>query len=409
MNLSRLSQGNSSASNPTSLVWIIVGGLAIIVGGVLIATLAPVILPPQASAESRQVDDLFRFMLAIGGAVFLLVQGLLVYSIVRFRAKEGERADGPPIHGNATLELVWTIIPAILVTLIAIYSFVVYQDITSVKPNEQQVGAVGARYAWTFNYAFSRADLPADVDITTLPENIQADLTDGDGTVRFSHPQLHTWVGQPVDVVMNATDVNHAFWIPAMRVKQDLLVGRETNVRFTPIEAGVYRVVCAELCGAGHGNMAGTIAADGTLQGAWLVVHPDRETFLNEFYNQEISKIINPPDDPVLLGRQILNSGAYPCATCHILDDLGWAGNIGPTLNLIGSQDRINRRLGATGFASMEEYLVNSIRHPGDYLVPGYGNLMPQFNPSPDQPNYMSDADLEAIVAYLLSQNGEAQ
>ncbi|MDL1903074.1 cytochrome c, partial [Anaerolineae bacterium CFX9] len=127
----------------------------------------------------------------------------------------------------------------------------------------------------------------------------------------------------------------------------------------------------------------------------------------SEFFNEQVSRIINPPDDPVLLGRQILDSGAYPCATCHVLDDLGWTGNIGPSLNLIGSQDRINRRLSATGSASMEEYLIASIRHPGDYLVPGYGNLMPQFNPEPNQPNYMPDSDLEAIVAYLLSQTGE--
>ena len=70
-------------------------------------------------------------MLAIGGSVFLLVQGMLVYSIVRFRARENERADGPPIHGNATLELVWTLIPTIIVALIAIYAFVVYTDISS--------------------------------------------------------------------------------------------------------------------------------------------------------------------------------------------------------------------------------------------------------------------------------------
>jgi hypothetical protein len=164
------------------------------------------------------------------------------------------------------------------------------------------------------------------------------------------------------------------------------------------VEAGVYRIVCAELCGSGHGNMAGTVSERGELQGAWLVVHPDEETYLREFYDPNSMTILFPPDDPVELGRNILASGRYPCATCHVLSDLGWAGNIGPSLNGIGNRapTRVPGEDGGT-------YLANSIRHPGQYLVPGYGNLMPQFNPAPEQPNYMPDDDLFAIVSYMLS------
>lgn len=384
------------------MIWIIVAGLAIILGGILISTVTPAILPPQGSAEARQVDELFRFMLAIGGAIFLLVQGMLVYSVIRFRAKPGDRADGPPMHGNATLELVWTVIPAIIVLILTIYSLQVWTATRSVKLNEIQIGAVGARFAWTFNYDVPREALPSDVVFEELDQAVQDDFND-DGKVVFSSPQLHTWVNQPVNIVLDTQDVLHSFWIPGMRIKQDLLTGRTTNIRFTPVEAGVYRIVCAELCGSGHGNMAGQVGADGELLGAWLIVHPDEETYLREFFDPQVRAKIFPPEDPAERGRLILSGGSYPCAACHVLTDLGWAGNVGPSLNGIANR---TQRLEATGLPSMEEYIHNSIRHPGDYLVPGYGNLMPQFNANAGEANYMPDEDLDAIVAYLLTQTG---
>jgi cytochrome c oxidase subunit 2 len=376
---------------------VVVGGLAIIFGGLLIGTLTPSLLPPQGSAESQQVDELFRFMLVIGGAIFLLVQGMLVYSVIRFRAKPGDMTDAPPVHGNAMLELIWTIIPGIIVTIIAIYSVSVWNSTVSIKPNEQQVAATGARFAWTFTYTIDNDTMPAELDISTLPVDIQTRFAEG--TLTFNATQLHTWVGQPVVVRMNTQDVNHAFWIPGMRVKQDLLAGRETELRFTPIEPGAYRIVCAELCGSGHGAMAGTVDVNGGLQGAWLIVHADEETYLREFYAPARDAVLFPPEDPALRGRAILAAGTYPCSACHVLDDLNWAGNVGPSLNNIG-----NRAADRVSGETAEEYLAHSMRMPAGYLVPGYNNLMPQFNAEPGQPNYMPEDDLNAIIAYLLTQ-----
>ncbi|MBK8027771.1 MAG: cytochrome c [Chloroflexi bacterium] len=149
--------------------------------------------------------------------------------------------------------------------------------------------------------------------------------------------------------------------------------------------------------------MAGTTILLGggevELRGAWLVVHPDEQTYLEEFYDVEAVKVLFPPEDPVERGRQLLESGAYPCATCHALTDMNWVGNIGPNLNNIGT--RANTRVaGQTAL----EYLHTSIRNPGVYLVPGYGNLMPQFNDEPSEPNYMPEEDLNAIIEFLLTQ-----
>jgi cytochrome c oxidase subunit 2 len=395
MNPSNTNRNGTSVN----LLWIVIGGIAIIAGGIFIGALTPNIVPVEGSAEGQQVDALFRFMLTIGGAIFLLVNGVLAYSIIRFRARANDYSDGPPIQGNTTLEFVWTLIPAIIVTVLTLYAYSVWTSIREPKPNEQIVNVTGQRFAWTFTYDIGETQL-GDLGVTRdqLPAEVSAAFNDG-GTVTFNYPQLATWVGRTVNVKLHTQDVNHAFWIPGMRVKQDLLAGRVTDIRFTPIEAGVYRIVCAELCGSGHGDMAGQVAEDGTLTGAWLIVYDSEETYMREFFQPEAVKVLFPPEDPVALGRQILAGGTYPCFSCHVLSDLNWTGNIGPNLSDIGSR-AATRRPGVTA----EEYIRSSIRHPGEYIVPGYQNLMPQFNPNPNETNYMPDEHLEAIIAYLLTQ-----
>jgi cytochrome c oxidase subunit 2 len=178
-----------------------------------------------------------------------------------------------------------------------------------------------------------------------------------------------------------------------------LLAGLVTNIRFNPIEPGVYRIVCAELCGGGHGNMAGEVSPDGELVGAWLIVHQDEETYLNEFYYPELMQVLYPPTDPAELGREVIQN--YPCSGCHVLSDLDWVGVTGPALDGVASR---TQRLSAGGYATMDDYIHNSIRNPSAYVVPGYNNVMPQFHADPAEPNYMPDDDLNAIVAYLLTQ-----
>lgn len=402
-----MNQPNSaskSGRNSSLPIIIIAVTIALIIGAALITSLQPLFFPIAGSAEAVQVDQLFGVMLFIGGIIFLLVEGMLVFSLLRFRAKPGDMSDGPPIGGNSTLELVWTAIPAVVVVILTIYSYSVWVNIQSVKPNEQTINVVGARFAWTFSYELNQRNLPRDIQLSDLAPEMQEQVREG---MVINYPQMATWVNQPVHALLTTQDVNHAFWIPGMRVKQDLLAGRTTYTRFTPIEAGVYRVVCAELCGSGHGAMAGqvveTVDADGNpvqnLTGAWLVVYPDEETYLREFFEPEAMKVLFPPEDPALLGRAVLDSGAYPCATCHVLGDLGWTGTIGPNLDGIGLRAE-TRVSGETA----EEYLIESLRNPHSFLVAGYGALMPQFNPDPSQTNYMPDSDLNAIVAYLLAQ-----
>jgi len=383
-----------------SLIWIIAAGLAIILGGLLIASFTPAIFPAQGSTQAQQVDTLFRFMLAIGGAIFLLVNGVLLYSVIRFRARKGDNSDGPPIHGNTTLEFTWTVIPAVIVLILTIYSFQVWTSIRAPQPNEQTVNVVGQRFVWSFNYPITDKTLPQGVTMDQLPQAAKDAVTSGKAL--FTSSQLGTWVNQPVHAFLDTVDVNHAFWIPGMRIKQDLLAGRETDVRFTPVEAGTYRIECAELCGPGHGTMAGSLGGpdNTTLMGSWLVVYPDEQTYLREFYDPQAAAVLFPPTDPALLGQQVI--GNYACKGCHTLTSQGWAGTIGPHLDGIGS--RAGNRI--PGMAA-EDYIHDSLRNPAHFIVPGFTNDMTPFsnqNPPPGGATYMSDEDLNAITAFLLTQ-----
>ncbi len=381
MNLS--AKGGGSGFNP---VLIILGGAIVLVGGYLISLLAPSLFPVAASAEAGPIDQLFQVMLFLGGVVFMLVEGLLIVSIVRFRARKGETGDGANFNGNITLEVIWTIIPAIVVVFITLYSYQVWVDIRAPKDDELLIEANGQRFVWSFTYT-DPLDRLAELNTQTFSDNV-----------------LHTYVGRPVRLKMYTSDVNHAFWVPTMRIKQDLLAGRETEIGFTPTVAGRYRVVCAELCGSGHGGMF-----------TYIQVYATEQEWLERFIDPKVDFIVNPPSDPVVLGQVTLQSGrdgrAYPCSGCHVLDELGWAGVTGPSLN--GIADTADRRAQSNGLADAADYIAQSIRHPNAYAVPGFNlGVMPQFGGEETEPEavdgayymYMPTTDLINIVSYLCTQ-----
>ncbi len=388
----------NSRSSFGGSVGIMLGVLAVvgIIGSFLwLPSYLPDIFPPQASAEAKNVDGLFHILLVIGGIVFFLIQGLLVISVIAFRKPANDNTDGPASHGNMTLEIVWTIIPAVVVVFLSIMSFQVWQTNTEPKAEVNMVdgdpitiNATGARYAWTHTYVTNELD------------------DEGNPFVINTGANLHVYVGQNVLLTLQTQDVLHSYWVPAMRVKQDLLPGdpnhggRPTEMRFTVAElnedderisyneAGqaVFPIVCAELCGDGHSRMRGRV-----------IVHKNLDAYVEEFYDVEVDKIKNPPPDPILRGEATIQT--YACNGCHTLTDLGWSGITGPSLD--GIADRAGGRVSGQ---TAEDYLVTSIWNSGAYLAPGYQNLMPHFGPDEPGANAMSGEQLYWIVAYLCTQ-----
>lgn len=195
-------------------------------------------LPPAASVEAERTDALFRVLLGIGGVVFFLVQGLIYYAAIAFRAKADDHTDGPNIHGNVLLEIIWTIVPSVIVVFLAIYSYDVW--VKNVDPHENPnvmmtadsqaenvvINGIGQRYAWSFEYITNDfADVINDDDSVTENEGDRVIIRTGD---------LYIYAGQEVDINLDTLDVIHSFWAPEMRVKQDLLPGRTATILFSP-------------------------------------------------------------------------------------------------------------------------------------------------------------------------------
>ena len=227
------------------------------------------LLPTAASSDAGDVDELFNFMMTIATGLFLLVEGVLVYSLIKFRRKKGDTTDGPPIEGNVPLEIVWTAIPTVIVFILSIYSFEIYNRMGGLDP--MTAGDPGPQMAHAHhgsalvaldpdrqNLALGLGVSP-ESDPNAQPLEIKVNgiqyawiFTYPDGVVSG---EIHVPVDRPVALNMTAGDVIHAFWLPEFRIKQDVIPGRETNLVFTANKIGQYPVVCAELCGAYHGGM----------------------------------------------------------------------------------------------------------------------------------------------------------
>lgn len=228
------------------------------------------LLPLAASQDAGDVDELFDFMMTIATGLFLLVEGVLVYSLFKFRRKKGDTTDGPPIEGNVPLEIVWTAIPTVIVFILSIYSFEIYNRMGGLDP--MAAGDPGPQMAHGHhNSALVALDpnqqnialglgFPPDADQAVTP--LEVKVNGIQYAWIFTYPEsgvisgeIHVPVNRPVTLNMTAGDVIHAFWLPEFRIKQDVIPGRETKLVFTPNQVGEYPVVCAELCGAYHGGM----------------------------------------------------------------------------------------------------------------------------------------------------------
>lgn len=235
------------------------------------------LLPLAATNNAADVDTLFNVMLTISIGLFLLVQGLIVISAIKFRRRSGDESDGPPIHGNIPLEILWTAIPAVLVMGISVYSFQIYNQMGGLDPmnhggHAMQPQAQLALASESFEGPMLLADgLPNPeykryaAGVGAAPGAEAPDVTVNVMGLQyawiFNYPEgfvsgeLHVPVNQDVMLDMNAQDVLHAFWVPQFRLKQDVIPGKNTQLRFTPTEVGTYPIVCAELCGPYHGAM----------------------------------------------------------------------------------------------------------------------------------------------------------
>jgi len=206
----------------------------LIVIGVLAGAVASVVavvpgwLPQSASREAGRIDFVFWFVTGICIFVFSIVAAVSVYAVWKFRAPPDDDSDGPPIHGHTGLEIVWTAVPAVLVTSIAIVSAVVLAKDDAQGANPLRVEVTAQQFFWSYHYP-GYGNKPSDV--------------------------LRLPVNRSVVLHMTSKDVIHSFWVPEFRQKQDVVPGIHPTLHITPDRVGSYPLICTELCGLGHALM----------------------------------------------------------------------------------------------------------------------------------------------------------
>lgn len=315
--------------------------------------------PVAASTQARQVDTFYDVLIAASVPVFVGVTAIVLYSAYRFRMRPGEEdMDGPPIHGNTRLEVIWTTIPALVLLGLCSYAAVVLHDAEkapAAAASELNVRVVGEQFAWTFFYP------PA-----------------AQGGKEVASSQLYLPEGRSVHFKVQTKDVLHDFWIPAFRWKIDAVPGVTTDYRVTPIRLGNYPVVCAELCGLGHAVMRQTTHVIPQNEfAAWLDKKGGGGAGGGGGGSGDEGQAAAKPD-----GKQLF--AANGCGGCHTLGAAGSSGTIGPNLDTaLKGQDA----------AMIKEDIVN----PNAEVTKGYGkDIMP-----PNFGQTLSPAEIDALVKYL--------
>jgi cytochrome c oxidase subunit 2 len=296
--------------------------LAAIAAAICIAVaLAIPWLPEAAGKEAQRIDFVFWFTTAICIGVFSAVAAVIAYSVWKFRAGPDDDSDGPPIHGHTTLEIVWTAIPAILVTAISIVSAIVLAQDSNAGSNPVKIGVLGRQFAWTFTYSNGKS-----LGYLELPVNrkVQLDIT--------------------------AADVIHSFWVPQLSQKQDAVPGQHNKLVITPIKTGTFPVICTELCGLGHSLMRSHVTI--VSQAAFA-----------SFLKSGGTSTGGPP------GLAVFNKNG--CGSCHTFKPAGSSGTIGPDL------DKLKAYAAQAHRGSLTNFIKESIVTPGAYIAPGFQNQMP--------------------------------
>jgi cytochrome c oxidase subunit II len=240
------------------------------------------LLPQALGPEAELYDSLFGTLIGIAFGLFLIVQGVLIFAVFRFRQRPGDNTDGPAIHENLRLELIWTAIPTVMVMWVGIYSFDVYTTM-------QGTSAVGNPMSHNHQQHQSTMVAMADAGGSKMPavqSDSMATLANDSTAIAaseiadqpmaidvsgmqfawiFNYPndiavgELHIPVNRKIRLNLSAVDVIHAFWVPQLRLKQDAVPGLPTHIQFSADKVGEYPVVCAELCGSYHGGMRTTM------------------------------------------------------------------------------------------------------------------------------------------------------
>jgi cytochrome c oxidase subunit 2 len=215
--------------------------------GLIIFTLEYDWMGPLVAQEDGKIDSVYRWLLVASIPFFVIILAVIAYCVIEFRVKPGdEDKDGEPLHGSTRIEIIWTVVPTIVVVALGFYAWIVLDDVEARQPNEMNINVIGQQFAW--NYEYPSLGIKTNGDLV-VPNN------------------------RPLYFTMTSADVIHSFYVPAARMKRDLADGFTTHINFTPDKLGTFPIVCTELCGIGHTTMRSNLRVVTPAQFAhWVVV-----------------------------------------------------------------------------------------------------------------------------------------
>src|ERR1700691_1085333 len=337
-------------------------GVVVLLAGFMLAARlcfgAPVDIPHSPNIfkpESTPADSIFHLsllVLTITGLIFLVVFGLIVYSIVKYRRRDGgDDREPPQVYGSNQVELAWTVIPVLIVLVLFLATARVIHSVQDApKPaGAIEVIAIGHQFWWEFRY-------PA-LGVVTANE--------------LHVPVSNSSSPTPTFLTLLSADTDHSFWVPRLAGKTDLIPNRVNHTWIDPEQTGVYLGQCAQYCGVQHAKML-------------LRVYVDSPEQFAQWVEAQKTPAANADSDAVAEGRRIFESTA--CVNCHTISGTVADGHFGPDLTHLMSRDT----LAAGAAANNPENLRTWIQNP-DAIKPS--SLMPAMQ--------LSNHDLDALTAYL--------
>jgi cytochrome c oxidase subunit II len=375
----------------------------VVIGVIACAIAIPLALavpwfPSGGSRQAHNVHTLYAVLLIASVPIFVLVETVVLYSVFKFRMRPGEEEkDGPPIHGNTRLEVVWTAVPAILIVGLCTYAYTVLRSNEDSKANEQTINVTARQFAFEFSYA-------------------------GPNGKTIVSPVLYLAKDQPVVFKLHALDVIHSFFVPNFSEKLDAVPGITTKLRVTPTRTGTYPVECTELCGAGHSLMRAQVR---------VVTPAAYQTWLRSQKPNAPPPVGSPPANSAASGipgagnagasssgsasssssgsgsgsgsgsssatsaaaGKTVFTGAAGCGGCHTLAAAGTSGTTGPNLGTAIVPDA--KKAGM----ALKPFIMESIVKPNAYVASGFQpNVMPQsFSQT------LTSTQVQALVNFLSS------
>lgn len=304
-------------------------------------------IPPSASTLSGKVDALYFYLVGVTVFFTLLIWGVLSYFVIKYRRRNPYEIPRP-VAGSIKLETLWSIIPFVIAMTMFAWGAQVFFEQWRPPANAVEIYVVGKQWMWKIQHTTGQREIN----------------------------ELHVPVGRKIKLIMTTEDVIHDFFIPAFRIKADVVPGRYTTLWFEATKAGRYHLFCAEYCGMNHSGMIGSVVAlEPTEFDDWLSGNSSQQS-------------------PAVAGQQIYET--LGCVSCH---GAAGEGGRGPALEgIFGKQVFLNN---GQSIIADEAYIRESIVNPQAKLVNGFGPIMPTFQ------GQVSEEQLLQILAFIKSLQSE--